>query len=97
MDIKVNEATPVIQTSAAADVKPKDDAFKFTLASSIEDHDLQEKLTSLMGEIEEQGKKIAEHMDIRDMKDGVLLRQVIDKIVGAQSKAKLQEKFEALL
>lgn len=87
MDIKVNEATPVIQTSAAADVKPKDDAFKFTLASSIEDHDLQEKLTSLMGEIEEQGKRIAEHMDIRDMKKyRSLVKEFVNEVVNRSHK-----------
>ena len=87
MDIKVNEATPVTQTSAATDVKPKDDAFKFTLASSIEDHDLQEKLTSLMGEIEEQGKKIAEHMDIRDMKKyRSLVKEFVNEVVNRSHK-----------
>ncbi len=87
MDIKVNEATPVTQTSAVSEVKAKDDAFKFTLASSIEDHDLQEKLTSLMGEIEEQGKKIAEHMDIRDMKKyRSLVKEFVNEVVNRSHK-----------
>ncbi len=87
MDIKVNEATPVTQTSAISEVKAKDDAFKFTLASSIEDHDLQEKLTSLMGEIEEQGKKIAEHMDIRDMKKyRSLVKEFVNEVVNRSHK-----------
>ena len=87
MDIKVNEATPVTQTAAVSEVKPKDDTFKFTLASSIEDHDLQEKLTSLMGEIEEQGKKIAEHMDIRDMKKyRSLVKEFVNEVVNRSHK-----------
>ncbi len=87
MDIKVNEATPVTQTSAVSEVKPKDDTFKFTLASSIEDHDLQEKLTSLMGEIEEQGKRIAEHMDIRDMKKyRSLVKDFVNEVVNRSHK-----------
>ena len=87
MDIKVNEATPIAQTSAVSEVKPKDDTFKFTLASSIEDHDLQEKLTSLMGDIEEQGKKIAEHMDIRDMKKyRSLVKEFVNEVVNRSHK-----------
>ena len=87
MDIKVNEATPVTQTAAVAEVKPKDDTFKFTLASSIEDQELQEKLTSLMGDIEAQGKKIAEHMDIRDMKKyRSLVKEFVNEVVNRSHK-----------
>lgn len=42
--------------------------FKFTLLSKIEETDLQEKLGTMIEEISKQGNKIAEHMDIRDMK-----------------------------
>ncbi|MDO5156492.1 MAG: YaaR family protein [Eubacteriales bacterium] len=45
-----------------------DDSFKFTLVSHIENSELKEKLSGLMKDIEEQGEKIAKHMDIRDMK-----------------------------
>ena len=87
MDIKVNEVTPVTQTQAVSEVKPKDDTFKFTLASSIEDHELSEKLTSLMGDIEEQGKKIAEHMDIRDMKKyRSLVKEFVNEVVNRSHK-----------
>ncbi len=43
--------------------------FKFTLLSKIEEEDLQEKLGIMIEKISAQGNKIAEHMDIRDMKD----------------------------
>lgn len=43
--------------------------FKFTLLSKIEEEDLQEKLGLMIEKISAQGTKIAEHMDIRDMKD----------------------------
>lgn len=69
MDIRVNQTSQVTsidngnQTSKSAD-----GSFKFTLISNIEEGQLQEKLNGLMQDIDEQGKRIAEHMDIRDLK-----------------------------
>lgn len=68
MDIKVNELNQVQQPQAASEVKDTSDKFRFTLSSKIADSDLKEKLSGLMDRIDEQGKKIAKHMDIRDMK-----------------------------
>ncbi len=69
MDIRVNQTQPVAPTENAAPAnKPSDGTFKFTLVSNIEESQLQEKLNNLMKEIDEQGKRISEHMDIRDMK-----------------------------
>lgn len=68
MDIKVNEVSQIQQTQQTTETKETSDAFRFTLSSAIEDSELKEKLNSLMSSIEEQGKKIAKHMDIRDMK-----------------------------
>ena len=68
MDIRVNQIATPVPVQENKEVKESDGKFKFTLASKIEDHDLQEKLTKLMGQIDEQGKRISEHMDIRDMK-----------------------------
>lgn len=45
-----------------------DKGFRFTLLSKLEDSELNEKLKSMIEDITTQGKKIAEHMDIRDMK-----------------------------
>jgi uncharacterized protein YaaR (DUF327 family) len=45
-----------------------DGSFKFTLASAITDAELQAKVDSLMEDITAQGNRIAQHMDIRDMK-----------------------------
>lgn len=42
--------------------------FRFTLLNQIGESDLQEKLTEMVNEITKQGQKIAQHMDIRDMK-----------------------------
>ncbi len=38
------------------------------MTSNIAEGELKEKLESLMKSIDEQGKRISEHMDIRDMK-----------------------------
>ena len=68
MDIKINQTTPIAQTEAPQQVQADDGEFKFTLISNIEEKDLQNKISSLMDEITTQGKKLAEHMDVRDMK-----------------------------
>ena len=68
MDIKVNQlqqTLPVEQTQA---VQEADGSFKFTLASRIQEADLQQALTLMMEEIESQGNRLAKHHDIRDMK-----------------------------
>ena len=69
MDIKINEMQ---HTASAQGVQTKsadvDSGFKFTLISNIDKKDLAEKLSSLMKDIEEQGEKIAKHMDIKDMR-----------------------------
>ena len=69
MDIRINQTQQVagVENTAPAN-KPTDGSFKFTLVSNIEEGQLQEKLNQLMQDIDEQGKRIAEHMDIRDMK-----------------------------
>ena len=45
-----------------------DISFTFTLASAITDADLQAKVDELLSDITAQGNRLAEHMDIRDMK-----------------------------
>ncbi len=45
-----------------------DKGFRFTLLSQIEESQLQDKLTQMVEEITTQGAKIAEHMDIKDLK-----------------------------
>ena len=49
-------------------VSSGDGSFKFTLISNIEEQGLQQRLALMMEEITMQGKKLAKHMDIRDMK-----------------------------
>lgn len=68
MDLRVNQMTPQQPVETQTQAPKGDDSFKFTLVSHIESSELQEKLSSLMKDIEEQGNKLAKHMDIRDMK-----------------------------
>lgn len=68
MDLRVNQMASQQPIESHTQAPKGDDNFKFTLVSHIENSELQEKLSGLMKEIEEQGSKIAKHMDIRDMK-----------------------------
>lgn len=67
-NMKVSQLQQLTQVEAPKNTKATNDDFKFTLLRNIDKSDLQEKLTGLMKEIEEQGNKIAKHMDIKDMK-----------------------------
>lgn len=68
MDMRINQLTSQTPVENNIQIQKGDDNFKFTLISHIENSELQEKLSGLMKDIEEQGAKIAKHMDIRDMK-----------------------------
>lgn len=68
MPLKVDATKAVASTSATTKVTEKDDAFKFTLISNIEESELKERLEGLMKDITEQGEKIVKHMDIKDMR-----------------------------
>lgn len=87
MDLKVNDVSGVTQTQEVNQTKPTDDGFKFTLASAIDDAELKEKLSGLMDEITEQGKRISEHMDIRDMKKyRGLVKDFMNEVVNRSHK-----------
>jgi hypothetical protein len=68
MDIKVNDISQVNQVPETTGSGEDDGSFKFTLASAITDADLQAKVDELLSDITAQGNRIAEHMDIRDLK-----------------------------
>lgn len=68
MDMRVNQMTNQTPVEMNTQAPKNDDSFKFTLVSHIENGELKEKLSNLMRDIEEQGAKLAKHMDIRDMK-----------------------------
>ena len=68
MAIKVNDISAVNQVPEATKTVECDGSFTFTLASAITDADLQAKVDELLSDITAQGNRLAEHMDIRDMK-----------------------------
>ena len=83
MDIRVNNVAPVNQTTETTQVEQTDDKFKFTLVSKIDDANLKEKLSGLMDQINEQGDKIAKHMDINDMKKyRSLVKEFMNEVVN---------------
>ena len=68
MDLRVSD----IKLDSLPTMEPKKETqvsedFKFTL-NRLENNNLLEKLNGLIDEITTQGKKIADHMDIKDMK-----------------------------
>lgn len=73
-------ALPIDQPNQA---NTADGTFKFTLASHIQESELQEKLQLLMGEITEQGEKLAKKRDIRDMrKYRGLIKDFLNEVVN---------------
>ena len=68
MDMKVNAAMVPAPVETQTQVNQSDGTFKFTLASHIQEADLQARLSTLMEEITMQGDRLAKKRDIRDMK-----------------------------
>lgn len=68
-DIQISDIKmPTLRELSKSTVAKADNNFKFTLLSQIDQTELQEKLTEMVKEITDQGKRISEHMDIRDLK-----------------------------
>lgn len=87
MALKVDQVTPTQPVEAAQPVEKGDGTFKFTLASHIEEAQLQEKLNGLMNDITAQGEKLSEHMDIRDMKKyRELVKDFLNEVVNRSHK-----------
>lgn len=82
MEIKVgqvNQPVPVEQTQAS---QPTDGSFKFTLASHIEESELQARLQSLMEDITMQGEKLSKRRDVKDMKRyRSLVKEFLNEVV----------------
>ena len=87
MEIRVNEVNQMTTPEAPKQTGPVDDSFKFTLASAIDDTELQEKLTGLMSQIDKEGKRLSEHMDITDMrKYRSLVKDFMNEVVSRSHK-----------
>ena len=82
MGVKVNDISHVTQVPDTAKTVAGDGSFKFTLASAITDAELQAKVDALMEDITAQGNRIAQHMDIRDMKRyRTLIKDFLNEVV----------------
>ncbi|MBD5137236.1 MAG: YaaR family protein [Lachnospiraceae bacterium] len=82
MDMRVNEAVQVTQSETRKQVAQQNDNFKFMLASNIEEKDLQAKISAMIGEISDFGKRISKKTDIRDMKYyRGLIKEFLNEIV----------------
>ncbi|MDD6428426.1 YaaR family protein [Candidatus Weimeria sp. HCP3S3_B5] len=83
MDIKINPLNQTSTDNKTEKSQKTDSEFRFTLTEKIKDTDLKEKLNDLMGKIDEQGKKLADHMDIKDMKKyRGLVKDFINEVVN---------------
>lgn len=83
MDMKVNAAMVPAPVETPTQVSQSDGTFKFTLASHIQEADLQARLNALMEDITMQGDKLAKKRDIRDMKKyRGLIKEFMNEIVN---------------
>ena len=81
--LRINDIVQTAQTTETQRAQEADDTFRFTLASKVEDAALAEKLSSLMTDIEKQGKRLGKHMDINDMrKYRSLVKEFINEVVS---------------
>ncbi len=87
MDIKINQTQPINPVEPKAPVPENDGNFKFTLISHIEEQELQNTLKAMLNEISAHGKKIAKHMDVKDMRHyRELIREFMNEIVNRSHK-----------
>ncbi|MDD2973397.1 MAG: YaaR family protein [Lachnospiraceae bacterium] len=83
MDIKVNQVQQPSPIEQTAQTQETDGAFKFMLASNIDEQDLQVRLNGLMEEITMQGNKLAKRMDVKDMrKYRGLIKDFMNEIIN---------------
>lgn len=88
MDIKVNQINQIVQTGETQPAnQPQDEAFKFTLMSTIEEEGLKDRLMLMFEDITMQGNKISKHMDVKDMKRyRTLVKDFLNEIVNRSHK-----------
>ncbi len=83
MDIKVNQVTQTAPPESTAQAQSTDGSFKFTLASHIEEAELQERLSGLMEQITVEGEKLAKRKNLRDMKHyRSLVKEFMNEIIN---------------
>lgn len=83
MDIKVNGPSQLPAVEQTTPVNQGDGTFKFTLASHVQESDLQARLSTLMEEITMQGDKLSKKRDIKDMrKYRALIKEFMNEIIN---------------
>lgn len=93
MAIKVDNVQQSQQVVQPKEVQQTDGAFKFTLASHIEEAELQQRLQSLMEEITMQGEALSKKRDVRDMRRyRSLVKEFMNEVVS-RSHAFSRENF----
>lgn len=87
MDMRINDVTPAAPVESIAKQESGDGSFKFTLAGAVSESQLQQRLSTLLDQITNQGERIAQHMDIRDMKRyRGLVKEFLNEIVSNSHK-----------
>ncbi|NLK97919.1 YaaR family protein [Defluviitalea saccharophila] len=88
MDMKVGPIqTPTIQATKEVKEKSVEKDFAFTLLSKIDESDLQQKLERMLQDITVQGKKLADHMDVKDLKKyRTLVSDFMNEVVSRSHK-----------
>lgn len=82
MDIKVNQVTQNLPVEQTKQIEQADGSFKFTLASHIEESELQARLSTLMESITMEGEKLSKRRDIKDMKHyRGLIKEFLNEVV----------------
>ena len=82
MEIKVGQVNQPVQVEQTQANQPADGSFKFTLASHIEESELQARLQSLMEDITMQGEKLSKRRDVKDMKRyRSLVKEFLNEVV----------------
>ena len=93
MDIKVDSVQQTQQIQQTRETAPADGTFKFTLASHVQEAELQARLQSLMEEITMQGERLYKRRDVRDMKKyRSLIKEFMNEVVS-RSHAFSRENF----
>ncbi len=83
MAIRVDQVQQAQQVQQTQATHPTDGTFKFTLASHIEETELQARLQTLMESITMQGEKLAKKRDVADMRRyRGLIREFLNEVVS---------------
>lgn len=83
MAIRVDQIQQTQQIQQPQETRATDGTFKFTLASHIEEAELQARLQTLMESITMQGEKLAKKRDVADMRRyRGLIKEFLNEVVS---------------